>query len=143
MPYTASRREYFHLGLCSVVVLHETVNRAMRQISSNTSKVAATNQDLGRVSSIYLGIEISRNTLVGEKNEATVPTISVVGKLKHVKPIQLADCEGFPIFCVIITHYDATADLFLKERIDPSKNEVVKVAIPSPTMVRHSILSVF
>ncbi|KAJ6591515.1 hypothetical protein DFH09DRAFT_1137210 [Mycena vulgaris] len=63
------------------------------------------------------GIQITKNTLTGEKDEATVPTISVVGKLKHVKPIQLADY------------------LFLQERIDPSKNEVVKVAIPSPTMV--------
>ncbi|KAJ6619827.1 hypothetical protein B0H10DRAFT_1123870 [Mycena sp. CBHHK59/15] len=63
------------------------------------------------------GIKITKNTLTGEKAEATVPTISVVGKLKHVKPIQLADY------------------LFLHERIDPSKKEVVKVAIPSPTMV--------
>ncbi|KAJ7446756.1 hypothetical protein FB451DRAFT_1103828 [Mycena latifolia] len=63
------------------------------------------------------GIKITKNTLTGEKDEATVPTISVVGKLKHVKPIQLADY------------------LFLQERIDASKQEVVKVAIPSPTMV--------
>ncbi|KAJ7782020.1 hypothetical protein DFH07DRAFT_393858 [Mycena maculata] len=62
------------------------------------------------------GIKITKNTLTGEKNEATVPTISVVGKLKHIKPIQLADY------------------LFLQQRIDLSK-EVVKVAIPSPTMV--------
>ncbi|CAK5283140.1 unnamed protein product [Mycena citricolor] len=63
------------------------------------------------------GIKITRNTLVGEKNEATVPTISVTGKLRHVKPIQLADFK------------------FLQERVDGSKGEVVKVAIPSPTMV--------
>ncbi|KAJ7623181.1 hypothetical protein FB45DRAFT_924806 [Roridomyces roridus] len=63
------------------------------------------------------GIKITKNTLGGEKTEATVPTISVVGKLEHVKPIQLADY------------------LFLQERIDPSKSEIVKVAIPSPTMV--------
>ncbi|KAJ7155345.1 hypothetical protein C8R43DRAFT_426322 [Mycena crocata] len=63
------------------------------------------------------GIRITKNTLTGDKNDATVPTISVVGKLKHVKPIQLADY------------------LFLQERIDASKKEVVKVAIPSPTMV--------
>ncbi|KAF7308822.1 Meth-synt-2 domain-containing protein [Mycena kentingensis (nom. inval.)] len=63
------------------------------------------------------GIKISKNTLTGEKAEATVPTISVAGKLKHVKPIQLADFE------------------YLQARIDPSKNEIVKVAIPSPTMV--------
>ncbi|KAJ7281474.1 hypothetical protein C8J57DRAFT_1297739 [Mycena rebaudengoi] len=62
------------------------------------------------------GIKITANTLTGEKYEATVPTISVVGRLKHVKPIQLADF------------------LFLQEHIDPRK-EVVKVAIPSPTMV--------
>ncbi|KAF7370554.1 Meth-synt-2 domain-containing protein [Mycena sanguinolenta] len=62
------------------------------------------------------GIKITANNLPGQKDEATVPTISVVGKLKHVKPIQLADY------------------LFLQERIDPSR-EVVKVAIPSPTMV--------
>ncbi|KAF7328443.1 Meth-synt-2 domain-containing protein [Mycena sanguinolenta] len=49
-------------------------------------------------------------------DEETVPTISVVGKLKHVKPIRLADY------------------LFLQERIDPSR-EVVRVPIPSPTMV--------
>ncbi|KAJ7247617.1 hypothetical protein B0H12DRAFT_1124722 [Mycena haematopus] len=63
------------------------------------------------------GIRITANNLPGQKEEATVPTISVVGKLKHVKPIQLADF------------------LFLQERIDPSKREVVKVAIPSPTMI--------
>ncbi|KAJ7642685.1 hypothetical protein DFH06DRAFT_604724 [Mycena polygramma] len=63
------------------------------------------------------GIKITKNTLTSEKAEATIPTISVVGKLKHVKPIQLADYQ------------------FLQERIDPSKKEVVKVAIPSPTMV--------
>ncbi|KAK7025256.1 meth-synt-2 domain-containing protein [Favolaschia claudopus] len=65
----------------------------------------------------HLGIKITANNLPGPKQEATTPTISVVGKLKHVKPIQLADY------------------LFLQERIDPSKKEVVKVAIPSPTMV--------
>ncbi|KAJ7116046.1 hypothetical protein C8R44DRAFT_880424 [Mycena epipterygia] len=63
------------------------------------------------------GITITKNTLTGNKLDATVPMISVIGKLKHVKPIQLADY------------------LFLQERIDPSKKEVVKVAIPSPTMV--------
>ncbi|KAF8216565.1 hypothetical protein K438DRAFT_1797468 [Mycena galopus ATCC 62051] len=63
------------------------------------------------------GIAITKNNLIGDKEEAVIPTISVVGKVKHVKPIQLADY------------------LFLQERIDPSKKEVVKVAIPSPTMV--------
>ncbi|KAJ7066570.1 hypothetical protein C8F01DRAFT_1123718 [Mycena amicta] len=63
------------------------------------------------------GIKITTNTLTGEKNDATVPTISVVGKLKHVKPIQLADFQ------------------FLQARLDPSRKEIVKVAIPSPTMV--------
>ncbi|KAJ7654399.1 hypothetical protein DFH06DRAFT_513340 [Mycena polygramma] len=63
------------------------------------------------------GIKITKNTLTSEKAEATIPTISVVGKLKHVKPIQLADYQ------------------FLQELIDPSRKEVVKVAIPSPTMV--------
>jgi len=65
----------------------------------------------------FEGISISANNLTGKKDDATVPTISVVGKLRHAKPIQLADF------------------LFLQERIDPSKKEVVKVAIPSPTMV--------
>ncbi|KAK6992280.1 meth-synt-2 domain-containing protein [Favolaschia claudopus] len=82
------RREYFHLDLRRVM--------------------------FSRLSS---GIKITANNLPGPKQEATTPTISVVGKLKHVKPIQLADY------------------LFLQERIDPSKKEVVKVAIPSPTMV--------
>nr|GAT45689.1 predicted protein [Mycena chlorophos] len=63
------------------------------------------------------GIKISKNNLTGEKDEATVPTIAVAGKLKHVKPIQLADFQ------------------YLQSLIDPSRGEVVKVAIPSPTMV--------
>ncbi|KAJ7759259.1 hypothetical protein B0H16DRAFT_1535003 [Mycena metata] len=62
------------------------------------------------------GIKITNNNLPGGKDLA-IPVISVVGKLKHVKPIQLADYE------------------FLQARIDPSRKEVVKVAIPSPTMI--------
>ncbi|KAF7309840.1 Meth-synt-2 domain-containing protein [Mycena indigotica] len=63
------------------------------------------------------GIRISSNPLTGDKDTATLPTISVVGRIKHVKPIQLKDFQ------------------FLQARIDSSKKEVVKVAIPSPTMV--------
>ncbi|KAJ7043673.1 hypothetical protein C8F04DRAFT_943875 [Mycena alexandri] len=60
------------------------------------------------------GIKITNNLAGGH---LAIPIISVVSKLKHVKPIQLADYE------------------FLQARIDPSKKEVVKVAIPSPTMI--------
>ncbi|KAJ7180716.1 vitamin-B12 independent methionine synthase [Mycena filopes] len=60
------------------------------------------------------GIKITTNNLGGEQAHATIPTISVVGKLKHVKPIQLADCVP---------------------ALTLAKTEVVKVAIPSPTMI--------
>ncbi|KAF7308496.1 Meth-synt-2 domain-containing protein [Mycena chlorophos] len=91
------RREYFHLGACVI------------------SKPAIF--VMGDFIQHLEGIKISKNNLTGEKDEATVPTIAVAGKLKHVKPIQLADFQ------------------YLQSLIDPSRGEVVKVAIPSPTMV--------
>ncbi|KAK4057995.1 hypothetical protein OIO90_000734 [Microbotryomycetes sp. JL221] len=63
------------------------------------------------------GVTISKNKLVEkDKAEAAPPQLTVTGKLKHVKPIQVDDY------------------LFVKSCLSHPKSEV-KVAIPSPTMV--------
>ena len=64
------------------------------------------------------GISVSSN-LEGAVGDAKPPTLSVSGKLQWTKPIQVADYE------------------FVRGQLDKAgaKDAVVKVAIPSPTMV--------
>lgn len=63
------------------------------------------------------GIGVTTNKLV-EKDaaDAKPPQLSVTGKLQHVKDIEVDNFK------------------YLQSLIDPSKGEVVKIAIPSATM---------
>lgn len=63
------------------------------------------------------GITITTNKLVEkDANDARPPQLSVTGKLTHDKPIEVENYK------------------YLESLIDPSKGEVVKIAIPSATM---------
>ncbi|KAM0755491.1 UROD/MetE-like protein [Meredithblackwellia eburnea MCA 4105] len=62
------------------------------------------------------GVTVTKNKLVGEKAEAAPPQLTVTGKLVHENPIQVDDY------------------LFVKSCLS-CPDSVVKVAIPSPTMV--------
>lgn len=62
------------------------------------------------------GVTVTENKLVGEKAEATPPQLTVTGKLVHKAPIQVEDY------------------LYVKSCLSKPES-VVKVAIPSPTMV--------
>ncbi|ORY69286.1 methionine synthase vitamin-B12 independent [Leucosporidium creatinivorum] len=62
------------------------------------------------------GVTVTKNKLVGEKDEAAPPQLTVTGKLVHKKPIQV---EDFQFVKSCLSHGDS----------------VVKVAIPSPTMI--------
>ena len=59
---------------------------------------------------------MTKNKLVGEKAEAAPPQLTVTSKLEHIAPIQVEDY------------------LYVKSCLT-SPDSVVKVAIPSPTMV--------
>jgi methionine synthase II (cobalamin-independent) len=64
------------------------------------------------------GITITTNKLVEkDANDARPPQLSVTGKLTHEKPIEVENYK------------------YLESLIDTSKGEVVKIAIPSATMV--------
>lgn len=60
---------------------------------------------------------MTQNKLVGEKAEALPPQLTVTGKLEHIAPIQVEDY------------------LYVQSCLS-APGSVVKVAIPSPTMVR-------
>ena len=62
------------------------------------------------------GVTIKRNELTGNKDEATPPQLTVTGKLEHKKNIQVNDF------------------LYVKSCLT-KPSSIVKVAIPSPTMV--------
>jgi len=62
------------------------------------------------------GISITKNLLPGEVASARPPQLAVSGKLHHKGPIEVENYK------------------YLQSLIDPSKGEVVKMAIPSATM---------
>ncbi|KAK9899073.1 UROD/MetE-like protein [Cystobasidium minutum MCA 4210] len=63
------------------------------------------------------GITVVKNDLTSSnKDDYKPPSLAVTGKITHDKPIEV---ENFK---------------YLQSLIDPSKGEVVKIAIPSPTM---------
>ncbi|KAK4705062.1 5-methyltetrahydropteroyltriglutamate--homocysteine methyltransferase, partial [Phenoliferia sp. Uapishka_3] len=62
------------------------------------------------------GVTVTKNKLVGEKAEAAPPQLTVTSKLEHIAPIQVEDY------------------LYVKSCLT-APDSVVKVAIPSPTMV--------
>ena len=63
------------------------------------------------------GISVSKNKLIEVNTDhSEPPKLTVTGKLEHVKPIEVDNFK------------------YLQSLIDPSKGEMVKIAIPSATM---------
>jgi len=121
----AAREKYAH-GELSAEQLRSVEDDAIRELVAQQRGTGLKIISDGECRRLYFhldfleqlgGMHVSSNNLsdVSLKTH-TIPTLSVVGKIKHVKAIQLSDFQ------------------FLQSLIQPERGEVAKVCIPSPTM---------
>jgi 5-methyltetrahydropteroyltriglutamate--homocysteine methyltransferase len=121
LPLTATQREYFHLdfikyldgvtsvSLCRFFVVN-SLNSVSRRRQAGRKECAPT--------SVHLALALTSD---GEQaNDARPPRIAVTGKVRHSKPIEVDNYK------------------FLKAQLEKQgapSDAVIKIAIPSPTMV--------
>ncbi|KZT55214.1 UROD/MetE-like protein [Calocera cornea HHB12733] len=124
-PVRAAREQYSQ-GKLSADELRAVEDEAIRELVAKQRASGLKIISDGECRRLYFhldfleqlgGMHVSSNDLGdGNLKTHTIPTLSVVGKIEHVRPIQLRDFR------------------FLQSLVKSEEGEVAKVCIPSPTM---------